>query len=247
MKDAYQVTKFVTTGGLSKELEAFVPKTGAQISSYAESLDKVIGAQPLGEVMDDVFLRVKNTSVGQSSKRLVDKLKPIVESKLDTGTFPGYEGGNLYATNLSKMNEARTALNREISSNWFKNGMPTATSVDQLNALKWEASTAIKDMMIQSDKSGYFSRAINLQHAAMSVSPVLAERATSGFRAYSKGSALFASLKKAGQVPQAMIGRAAAGAPDALTRFISGGGAPSVPTVGKPLLNNFLNNGKFFK
>lgn len=246
MKDAYQITKSITPRGMSKELEAFGPKVGVQIEDYSKKLDKVIGPQPLDEVKADIFARFENSSVAQSNPELVNQVKTIVANKLNAGEFPGYPNGNLYSTNISKMNEARIALNKEISSNWFKNQMPNATTTDQLNSLKWEASNAIKDLMIETDKSGYFGRAINLQHASMATSPVLAELASSGFRAYSQDSAFFAAMKKANQVPSTIVGRAAAGAPDPLTKFITSGNNPS-SVIGPNninTLNKFMGVGK---
>lgn len=233
MRDVYQITKAPTVRGIAKELEAFVPKTGAQIEKYATNIDKVIGPQPLDELVTGVANKLGENSVGQTNPALIDTVKKLVENKLQAGQLPGgMERGQIGATTMSKMNETRKYLNSSISSKWFENGMPLTSTADQLNALKWEASNAIKDAMIEADKGGYFAKAINLQHSALSTGPVMAKQALTGLNPNSAMGIRGAMLKagnKLLETPRVLISRAVAGKGSPITQQIFNGQIPPVP------------------
>lgn len=232
MRDVYQITKAPTVRGIAKELEAFVPKTGAQIEKYATNIDKVIGPQPLDELVTSVTGKLGENSVGQTNPALIDTVKKLVENKLQAGQLPGgMERGQIGATTMSKMNETRKYLNSSISSKWFENGMPLTSTADQLNSLKWEASNAIKDAMIEADKGGYFAKAINLQHSALSTGPVLAKQALTGFNPNNIMGVRGAVIRGAGKImetPKVLLSRAVAGKGSPITQQIFNGQIPPV-------------------
>lgn len=233
MRDAYQITKptALTGRGISKELEKFVPKAGANIEKYARDLDRVIGPEPAGDIIGTVMQKVSENSVVQANPEMARVIERVLENKLSIGLLPeGFKRGEPFATNISTINEARKYLNSSISKGWFKNGQPLASSADQLNSLKWDASNALKDIMIEADKTGgYFGKAINLQHSALSVAPVLsgAEAIGTG-QAFGISSALFRAGLKATEPFRVTAGRIAAGKKEPLVKAIVEGKVPKV-------------------
>ena len=237
MRDALQITKSNTNRGIAKELEAFVPKTGANIEAYATKLDKIIGGQPLEETVSSVMSKVAENSAAQANPELATKIDQILRGKLPISELPGgTPRGEFFATNLKRMNETRKFLNSSISNNWFKNGQPVAGIADQLNALKWEASNALKDLMIEADASGgYFQKAINLQHSALSTAPIMSDIALApGKFPMSPWGAAWqtatAPVRAITEPIKVNLGRWAAGKPSELGKSIIEGKIPEVPS-----------------
>lgn len=181
MGKALQMTNSTTVRGMAKELEESVPKIGGVIAKHAENLDSQIGLQPLNEIIDQVMNKLQNNSAAQANPQLTQVIRTQLENQLSAGSMgkTGISKGELQGTNFSRMNDARIYLNRGLSG-WFKNGQPTGTPTNDLNALKWEASNALKDTMAQGDKTGVFKQAIDNQHTALSTAPVLSKAALTG-------------------------------------------------------------------
>jgi len=239
-KDAYQITTESTARGVSKGLDAFVSKTGANIESYASKLGKVVGPQSVDDVMKKVVVDLDKTSIAQSGvegQSLADSVSSIVRNELTKGQLrTGIGEGGLLATDISRINNARIYLNKGIPSSWFERGQPWNSAADQTNFLKWVASNALKDSMVKVDPTGYFAKAINLEHSALSVSPVLATQELSIPRSYSPFTSAWQTVQKLTEPIKIRAGRIAAGRPSPLTQSIIEGKFPEVPPASPMLI-----------
>ncbi len=228
MKDALQTTSAVTKRGMAKELEGNVGKVGNDITTYTKKMDQVIGAQPKDDVLGSVNQFAQGNSIFQAHPDLIAKVQDIVSKTMDDGKMP--TGAD--ATSLDKMNEARKQLNSSIPDSWFKNGQPTASATDQLNAAKWAYSNSLKQVLGEADAQGYLKRAINLQHTFLETAPKLSQKALAENTGTSLPGIIKQGIGNVAQTPQIIGARALAGRSDPLTQSIMQGQLPQV--VGAP-------------
>lgn len=169
MQDALRQTTSNDPRGVARELETNLPKYSQATDTYAKQLDQKVGLQPLDENLSSIIDRVKRTPSGRANPELVTQLQDELRNLMQAGQLGTQDG-----TNFEKMNEARKYLNSGKTA-WFKSGQPTGTRTGDLNALDWEASQAIKDIMSQGDKEGIFKDLLNKQHTALQVIPALSD------------------------------------------------------------------------
>ena len=178
---ALQYTKAKTERGMAKELEDSIGPNGKRIEQWAKTMDKQIGDQPKNEIVDQIMERVQDSTVARANPQLLDTLRETLNRQLDNGQIePGMD-----ATNLTKLNETRKYLSSNKSS-WFDNGRPVGNPTNDLNALEWEATGAIKEILDQADEAGVVKDALDRQHVALQVAPVMAKKSLSGGK-YSGG------------------------------------------------------------
>jgi hypothetical protein len=180
MKTALSITKSNSSRGMSKELEAFIPKATAEIKTHVANIDKQIGMQPVGEVTKFIEEKLLQSPAGQARPELVKSVLKHLTNQITAGELPGgMATGEPFGTTLTKLNQGRLFLNRGTGS-WFERGRPLQSDADMISALSWDASTAIKELMAQADDSGTLQKILDLQHAAIEVSPALAKQALKG-------------------------------------------------------------------
>lgn len=172
-------TKSKTLYGIAKELPQVKSKAGNFVDSHVSQVDKVIGPQSLDDVMGGIMDKVGETSAAQANPTQLDVVRSLLRKMLYSGQpgmdTPEMQGGATTLTTLERMNNARKALNKSINSSWFSNGMPTASKTENLNAMKWTASCILKDMIKESDPTGNIGRAIESEHIAFAVEPVISK------------------------------------------------------------------------
>lgn len=180
MKTALSITKSNSSRGMSKELEAFIPKATAEIKTHVANIDKQIGMQPVGEVTKFIEEKLLQSPAGQARPELVKSVLKHLTNQITAGELPGGMAmGEPFGTTLTKLNQGRLFLNHGTGS-WFERGRPLQSDADMISALSWDASTAIKELMAQADDSGTLQKILDLQHAAIEVSPALAKQALKG-------------------------------------------------------------------
>jgi len=185
MKKAVQITKTNTDRGMARELESFSPKATNYIKGEIQPIDKTIGLQPTSEIVDEISNRLAQTSSGQANPQLIDSVVKDITKQLDVSELPGgAKRGSIYGTNLEAMNRARMYYNRQLSK-WFEAGQPVGTPTNELNAMKFEATRVLKDLIGQADQSGNIKAALDAQHTAIQVAPVLSKKALTGSAASS--------------------------------------------------------------
>ena len=222
MKDALQTTNSVTRRGMARQLEQNTAKIGKNIDKYAKNLDKSIGGQPVDDVLITVDQSLSTRSPVQGYPELYKTVRGMVEKDIKAGFLPDGQP----AATMETLNNARINLNRSISSNWFKNGMPLSSHGDVLNAIKWDYSNQLKNLMGEADKTGYFKRAINLQHVSIQTAPVLAEKALASQGSFGLYGMAREAIDKIFTVPQVTSARRAQGTIDPLTKQIMSGELP---------------------
>ena len=176
--DALKMTKSLTKRGISKELDTFVPQAGKAIDEIVDMNDKVIGPQPVDQILGDIRSRLESTAVGAANPNLVDTQMRLLQGRLETQSMGnlGAGKGELYGTTLKNLNETRKLQNSSIPNNWFET-KPTVSLTDNLSHLRWETSKALKDIIAEADNTGTIKDLINKQHVALEVKPVLAREA----------------------------------------------------------------------
>lgn len=236
MKEALQSTNAITPRGMSKQLDAITPKAGAHIDKAVTTMDKIIGAQPLNEVLNQVMEKVKQSSSAAADPQLTEIVRKDLAQQLNTGVLDGgLARGQLDATTMGKINAVRKYLNSPLSS-WFKNGQPVGTPANDLNAMKWEASNALKDILGEADSTGEVGKAIRLQHAAMSIGPVLAQKALNARDTNSIVGAVRKYVVNPVSEPLGIvISRALQGSPDNVVKEIRASQLPPIQTAAAPV------------
>lgn len=224
MADALKTTDSITRRGMAKELEANIPKIGAKIDEYATNLDKKIGGQPLEEISSQIDQNLSTTSPVQAHPDEYLTVKKMLNKDLEGGYLADGRPG----TTITKINDARKNLNQSIPSSWFKNGMPTSSRADIINAIKWDMSNQLKTVMSQADESGYFNRAIDMQHTAFQASPVLSQEALTSSGGLGMYGIVRSAWDKVSATPTIMSARQAQGAVDPLTQQILTGQLPPI-------------------
>ena len=236
-KQALRLTQSNTARGMAKELESLVKTTGAKIDTYIPTIEKNIGAMPLNDpsgagIMDKVTESVMNSPAARANPELAQQAIIKVESLLQKQTMPGLEGqGILSGTTLSSINEARKALNAGVKK-WFTGGQSMQGKTNNLMSLDWDASQALKKILIESDPNGYLAKAIEAQHYALSTAPTLARQALNsagGFGRFGIMKKMFNTITEPGKVAGArrMVGPADQG----LQQILSGE-IPAVQSTG---------------
>lgn len=177
MSKALQITKSKTLRGMAKELETSVANEGRIITARASELDKVIGPQPVGEIVNEVMNKVADTSSAKANPKLLQTIQADLERELSKGPLPeGVVRGEFEATSLSKMNEARMYFSSNLN-NWFDSGRPVGTPTNDLNAMRYEAAQTLKSLIGESDPEGVILQSLDKQHIAFETYPVLSKEA----------------------------------------------------------------------
>lgn len=196
MQDAFRMTTAPDPRGVARELETNLPKYAEATEKYAKLRDQSTGLQPLtgngnDGVLDQIMSKVKDTSAAQANPDHIATLQNILADQLKAGDLgaAGARNGITEGTNFEKMNQARTYLNSGLSK-WFANGQPEGSPTNDLNSMKWEASTALKDIMSEGDKSGAFRDLLAKQHTALQVVPVLSKETLATGKVNSVGAAV---------------------------------------------------------
>lgn len=233
MQKALQTTDSNTVRGIAKELEGNISKVGDSVKAYAKSIDNAVGGMPVDGadgVLPDIRAGLSNESVIQSHPDIATK----VEGMLGKSLKEGYLSNGREATNISSINEARMELNKSISNSWFANGMPTVSPTDIMNATKWAYSNALKDVMSQADQSGFFKRALDIQHTAYEAGPALSKKALTGQSIDVSSIPAFGKslMGKITEIPTVMGARKLQGATDPLTTQALNGDLPPITAKG---------------
>lgn len=171
-----QSTKSNTTRGMAKEIDSnILPKTGQIIDREIGKVDKQIGLQPKDEIIEDVVSRIGNSSEARVNPDLVLKVREDLRSLLKEQDLPGGPAkGEFKGTTLTDINEARKKLNQD-TRRWHEAGRPTGTPTNDLNALKWETSQALKEILKEADSQNMIADSLEVQHAALQSRPALSE------------------------------------------------------------------------
>lgn len=226
MSDALLTTDSVTRRGMAKELEGNISKVGENIDKYAKDLDRTIGGQPLDDVFGTIDNNLSTASPVQAYPDEYRVVRNMVEKDLRGGVLPDGSPG----TTIEKMNTARKNLNQSIPSSWFDGGMKTSSRADVINAIKWDMSNQLRNLMAEADKTtGYFNRALEIQHTAYQAAPALSREAlTNSSKGLGWYGIVHSAWEKASSIPKVMGARELQGARDPLTQQILSGQTPTV-------------------
>jgi hypothetical protein len=213
-----------------------LPKTGEYVDYVVNESSKKLGVQPGSQLLDAVMEPVKQNSIlqGMEASPQEVKLRNLLESKMSTGNAPPEMAaqGQTWATNQQKLNETRKFLNQGLEQ-WFNAGKPTNTPANEFNALKWDASQAIKDILAKSDTTpeGKFRKALEIQHYAIAGYPEYSKAAN--MNALSQGGYLNKILGLIGEVTSPIrtgVARMAQGTDPVLNQILQGSkGLPIAP------------------
>lgn len=228
MKDAFKLApKANDPYGMAKELETFVPKAGKYVDEYVSKLNKPIGPQAGADIVDEIVARVKDTPAAQNLPDWEPKLRTSLENKLKTKeVLPGgKERGQLWATDLDKMNQARKVINQE-NKKWHVAGNPLSSEANYTQSLNDMAGNALKDMIAEADSQGVLKQAIDMEHTALKVAPVLAEKALGKAGAWSIRNAMYRQFIKMLETPKIWAARGLAGETNPLLNQILEGKLP---------------------
>ena len=181
IKKAYRMTTSQDPRGVARELELNLPKYREATVAYAKQRDQQVGLQPLTSnqndgVLDVIMDRLANTSAAQANPHLLETMRGILTKQLNVGDLGevGLGNGVTAGTNFEKLNESRMYMNKSLN-RWFAAGQPEGNPTNDLNALKWEASKAMKDIMSDGDDAGVFRELLDKQHTALEVIPALSK------------------------------------------------------------------------
>jgi len=177
MKTALQKTTSNTIRGMARERELSIPKNGKLIDDQVLAMDKVVGQQPMDEIVNQILTKIKNTTAAQANPELIKQVDLILRKQLATDSKIGIVGQTpIDATDFSKMNDARKYLTSNLGK-WFENGQPVGNPTDDLNSIKWSAANGIKDIIAEADKQGVIKELLSDQHNAFETFPVLSREA----------------------------------------------------------------------
>jgi hypothetical protein len=188
MGKALQYTKSNNLEGMAKELETSIPEQGKIIDNWAVAKDTQIGPQAAGEIVDQVISKVEQSTAAKANPDLVNAFKADLTKQLEKGELPGgMAKGEVAGTDFSTINKTRKYF---ISGKdtWFNNGQPVGSPTNDLNAIEFMGSNALKDIMSQADTEGVVKSALDRQHTAYQTYPVLSKivsRKGPGFSAIS--------------------------------------------------------------
>lgn len=235
MGKAAQMTRSTTPRAMAVELEQLKPKLNEAIGKYADKLDSVVGPQPMEDVKSIIETKLADSLVGQAAPELIKKVITDLQTKMKSGYMPDGQGGDgLEATNFAAMNKARQNMNSGLDS-WFNGGREVNSPSGQIASLRWEASKALKDIMSEADTTGYFKKAIDMQHTAIETIPAISKKVLTGGGGGNPRSVVGAGIHAAGAVANSVlnpvkIGLAKMGAEASpLVQQILEGRVPDIP------------------
>lgn len=178
-KKAIAMTESKTLYGMAKEMPVVRQEAGKFVDSNIGKISDAIGPIDRDENVAIIMDKIDQSSVAQANPDLRNTIESTLRRLLYSGgSDMGGEmaqRGAVAQTTLSRMNQARKTLNSQIDSGWFEKGMPTASNTENLNAMKWIASSTIKDMIKESDVTGRISKAIDMEHVSFATEPVISK------------------------------------------------------------------------
>ena len=236
-----QATKSNSIRGMAKEADEIVPKAGQIIDSNIGQLNNSIGPMPRDEIIEQVMLKVANTSEARVNPKLLNEVRNILREELKSGQLEGgAQAGELFATDMIKINNTRKALNATLDS-WHKSGRPVGTPTNDLNSMKWQASNALKGIIGEADEGGMIARSLDLQHTAFETIGPLSKKALQSTSEMGLWKSAFDKLYNAFVKPGEIAGaRALQGQGTDIMQMIKAGITPTIPPIQSPILQQIL-------
>lgn len=166
MESAISITRSRNVRGIAKELPKLRESSGKYIDAKIADIDSTTSL-PLDKqisISSDVSKIVSETSPAVANPDIFKKFGATLRRLLTP------EKGEILT--LSTINNARKSLNKSIPSSWFAKGMPTTGKTNNLNAMNWTASQALKDIITETAGAEDIGRAIQLQHVSFATEPI---------------------------------------------------------------------------
>lgn len=205
MGKALKYTKSNSIEGMAKELETSIPKQSSIIEKWAKNTDATIGPQPLDQIVSQVMEKVSNTTVARANPNLLQTIEENLRKQLSTGQLEGgLTRGEAEATNFEALNNTRKYFTSG-KDNWFNQGQPVGSLTNDLNALEWQTANGLKDIMAEADIQGIIKDALDRQHTAFQVSPVLSKMVSKSKGGLNTISMKWSLLRKAWEASGAKV------------------------------------------
>lgn len=161
--------------GISIQLEKSIPIQGEVINKWAKVKDASMGPQPLGEVVDQVMQKVADSTPAKANPELLSIIETDLKREMSIGQLDGgMSRGQFEATNFEAINKTRKYMSSGLDK-WFEQGQPVGNKTNNLNAMKWDVASIIKDIFSEADTEGVVKNALDRQHVAFEVFPRLSK------------------------------------------------------------------------
>lgn len=176
---AIKMTKSNDLYGMAKELPAVRQAAGKFVDANVGKLSEATGLMDRDEIVAIILDKIDTSSAAQSNPagrmKVEQQLRALLFDKsVEMGSEMAQRGVTA-GTTLNRMNDTRKTFNREIPTSWFSKGQPLTSAAEQIDAMKWIASSTIKDLIKDTDTTGRIAKAIDMEHVAFAVEPVISK------------------------------------------------------------------------